>query len=81
MPRCVKGWLRSHRSQHLGHAPGGAGPCGEQATRALAGRIGGRTVSCEERDQDRHGRVVAVCHVAGGENLNAWMVRQGWALA
>ena len=55
-------------------------PCGEQATRALAGRIGGRTVSCEERDRDRYGRVVAVCHAAG-EDLNAWMVRQGWALA
>ena len=35
---------------------------------------------CEERDRDRHGRIVAVCR-AGGEDLNAWMVSEGWALA
>jgi hypothetical protein len=29
---------------------------------------------------DQYGRVVAVCS-AGGEDLNGWMVRQGWALA
>ena len=34
----------------------------------------------EERDRDRYGRVVAVCRAAG-EDLNAWMVSQGWALA
>ena len=54
--------------------------CGERATRALAGRIGGRTVSCEERDRDRYGRIVAVCSNAG-EDVNAWMVSQGLALA
>ena len=51
--------------------------CGERATRALAGRIGGRTVACEERD--RYGRIVAVCR-DGGEDVNAWMVSQGWGL-
>ena len=55
-------------------------PCGREATRALTGRIGGRTVSCEERDRDRYGRVVAVCR-AGGEDVNAWMVAEGWAFA
>ena len=54
--------------------------CGEKATRALTERIGSRTVGCEERARDRYGRSVAVCRVAG-EDLNAWMVRQGWALA
>ena len=54
--------------------------CGERATRALSGRIGGRTVACEERDRDRYGRTVAVCRAAG-EDLNVWMVREGWALA
>ena len=54
--------------------------CGERATRALAGRIGGRTVACEERDRDRYGRTVAVCR-DGGEDVNAWMVSRGWALA
>ena len=61
-------------------ADGRRWPCGERATRALAGRIGSQTVSCVERDRDRYGRTVAVCHAAG-KDLNAWMVRQGWALA
>jgi endonuclease YncB( thermonuclease family) len=55
-------------------------PCGRRAAFALAGRIGNRTVSCDPRDRDRYGRLVAVC-IAGAEDLNAWMVRQGWALA
>ena len=55
-------------------------PCGEQATRALVGRIDGRSVACEERDRDRYGRVVAVCRY-GGQDVNAWMVREGWAMA
>ena len=54
--------------------------CGREATRALRGRIGGRSVSCQERDRDRYGRVVAVCS-ASGTDLNAWMVAEGWAFA
>jgi len=41
---------------------------------------GGRSVACEGRDIDRYGRIVAVCR-AGSEDLNAWMVSEGWALA
>lgn len=54
--------------------------CGEDATAALRQRIGQQTVSCERKGADRYGRVVAECW-AEGENLNAWMVRHGWALA
>ena len=54
--------------------------CGRSATRALAERVAGRPVVCTERDRDRYGRVVAVCR-AGGEDLSAWMVSQGLALA
>ena len=54
--------------------------CGKEATRALAQRIGQRPVGCVEKDRDRYGRIVAVCQ-AGGVDLNAWMVAQGWALA
>ena len=54
--------------------------CGELATQALKGIVDGRPVLCLERDTDRYGRVVAVCR-AGALNLNAWMVRQGYALA
>ena len=62
------------------HAGGSRWRCGERATRGLRERIGGRTVTCEERDVDRYGRIVAVCR-AGGEDLNAWMVERGLALA
>ena len=54
--------------------------CGRLARLMLEDRISGRSVVCEERDQDRYGRIVAVCR-AGGEDLNAWMVSEGWALA
>ena len=61
-------------------AAGAQWHCGERATRALAGRIGGSTVACEERDRDRYGRIVALCRAAGVD-LNAWMVQSGLALA
>ncbi len=61
-------------------AGGKAYRCGQQAALALADEIGRRTVSCNPRDVDRYGRIVAVC-AAGDEDLNAWMVRHGWALA
>ena len=54
--------------------------CGQQAALALADRIGQRTVRCDVRDVDRYGRSVAVCS-AGGEDLNAWMVASGLAMA
>ena len=54
--------------------------CGQQAALALADRIGEATVSCEPRDTDRYGRTVAVCR-KGKEDLNAWMVAQGHAIA
>ena len=53
-------------------------PCGRRAAQALAGRIDGRSVACEERDRD--GRIIAVCR-HGGRDVNAWLVRGGWALA
>ena len=54
--------------------------CGQQASFALADRIGRATVSCQPRDLDRYGRVVAVCF-KGNEDLNRWMVTTGWAVA
>src|SRR5262249_47183459 len=54
--------------------------CGQQAALALADHVGQRTGACEQRDVDRYGRMVATCR-AGAEDLNGWMVSQGWALA
>ncbi|MDE2812577.1 MAG: thermonuclease family protein, partial [Gemmatimonadota bacterium] len=61
-------------------AEGQSWPCGEQATEALTDRIGDQAVQCEERDRDSFGRIVAVCQLAG-QDLNAWLVAQGWAMA
>lgn len=57
-------------------------PCGRDAAAALAGRIAGEPVSCVPRGRaaEPGGEVAAVCSL-GGEQLNAWMVEEGWALA
>jgi endonuclease YncB( thermonuclease family) len=55
--------------------------CGRAASRALRERTRGQTVSCRPRALDRYGRTVAVCALADGSDINAWMVRQGWAIA
>jgi len=54
--------------------------CAQRAAHALAEKIGGRNVVCEKQTRDRYERIVGVCHV-NGENLNAWLVAEGWALA
>jgi endonuclease YncB( thermonuclease family) len=54
--------------------------CGQDAAFALADKIGSNPVECEARDRDRYGRTVAVCRL-NGEDISAWMVREGWALA
>lgn len=54
--------------------------CDQAATSALADKIGGRYVECEPKDLDVYSRIVSVCFV-DGEDINAWMVAKGWALA
>lgn len=53
--------------------------CGQQSALALSDLIGAKTVRCETKDRDRYQRLVAVCHL-GSQNINAWMVRNGWAV-
>ena len=67
-------------SQLCEDAAGKAYRCGQQAALALADRIGRQTVRCEGKDRDRYGRLVAICYL-GDEDLDAWMVLQGLALA
>jgi endonuclease YncB( thermonuclease family) len=54
--------------------------CGQAAANALADHLGRRPVICQVRTRDAYGRYVADCTV-GGENVNRWLVREGWALA
>ena len=55
--------------------------CGDQATRALRERIGGRAVTCTIEGRDRYNRALGNCSMADGTDLNGWLVRQGYALA
>jgi endonuclease YncB( thermonuclease family) len=67
-------------SGQLCHIGGKRWRCGKVAANVLAGLISRRRVTCQERDRDRCGRVVAVCRVQG-ENLGAWLVGNGLASA
>lgn len=52
--------------------------CGAAATEALMSRAAG--MSCDGSEMDQHGRVLGACS-SGGEDLNVWLVANGWALA
>ena len=54
--------------------------CGASATEALRSFVDGSQIECKQMDTDRYGRIVAVCY-KDGTDLNAWMVRNGWAVA
>ncbi len=54
--------------------------CGKDAANALADKIARRPVTCEDLGRDRYKRIVARCIVAG-EDMGAWMVANGLALA
>lgn len=59
----------------------GSWDCGAAAAQALASIIGDRPVTCEPVDYDRrYKRQVSICR-AGDEDLGAWLVRNGWAVA
>ena len=48
-------------------------PCGSVATAFMSHLVASHTVTCEQRDVDRYGRIVAVCH-AGGTDVGGAMV-------
>lgn len=53
--------------------------CGDAASRQLRSLAHG-TVTCEGHERDAYGRLIGTCF-AGGRNINAEMVRQGYAWA
>ena len=67
-------------AQNCNGFDGATWACGEAATRALAHMIGGREVSCAFKTRDKYKRLVSVCSV-DGQDLNAEMVRRGYAWA
>lgn len=55
-------------------------PCGQVATTAVYEFVGSDPIACEVYGHDRWGRALAVCY-QDGLDLNAEIVRRGWALA
>ena len=54
--------------------------CGQKAALVLEARIGDGVVTCQREGTDRYERIIATCRVYG-EDLGAWMVGLGWAVA
>jgi len=61
-------------------AKGATWKCGVTARDELIRQAGGRSWTCRGGPTDRRGRVVAKCDV-DGQDIQQWLVRQGWALA
>lgn len=59
---------------------GGRWTCGIEARDRLAAHVAGREIVCASQGVDGYGRMLGVCSLRG-EDLNAWVVREGWALA
>lgn len=58
----------------------GTWSCGAAATHVLENLVRDRDVACDSMGTDKYGRMLAICH-AGALELNAEMVRQGYAWA
>jgi endonuclease YncB( thermonuclease family) len=62
------------------NANGNRWSCGIDARDQLAAHIAGRDIKCSSHGTDAYQRTLATCYLAD-EDLNAWLVQQGWALA
>ena len=67
-------------SRQLCRLDGKPWQCGKDAANAIAEKIARQPVTCEDLGRDRYKRIIGRCIVAG-EDINAWMVSQGLALA
>jgi endonuclease YncB( thermonuclease family) len=54
--------------------------CGVEARDRLSAHIERRSIDCEPSSSDAYHRTLAMCMIED-EDLNAWMVHEGWALA
>jgi endonuclease YncB( thermonuclease family) len=54
--------------------------CGVAARDELIRHADNKTWTCHPRQTDRRGRTVARCEV-GGEDIQKWLVKSGWALS
>lgn len=54
--------------------------CGIDARDRLSAHIAGREIKCSSSGFDVYRRTLAICYLVD-EDLNVWMVQEGWALA
>jgi hypothetical protein len=54
--------------------------CGIESRNRLAAHIASQEIKCTSNGLDAYRRALAICWL-GGQDLNAWMVQEGWALA
>ena len=75
----VRLWgIDAPESRQTCRAGGSEWTCGGLAAAALRSRS--TDLRCEPRGRDRYGRVLAACF-EGDDDVNAWLVSEGWALA
>jgi endonuclease YncB( thermonuclease family) len=55
-------------------------PCGTRASLALDFKIGAEFVHCTQLARNSDDSIIASC-TARGEDLSAWMLQKGWAVA
>ena len=62
-------------------AKGQTWSCGKASAQELRHHVAGRELTCTVSGRDKYQRMLAFCSAPDGSDVNAWIVRQGWALA
>ena len=73
--------IEAPNAEQLCEIDGESWLCGWEATNALAHIVGRHWVSCRQNRLNEGGVVGATCFAGNVLNINAWMVRNGWATA
>ena len=72
-------WIDAPETRQQCNIEGKKWACGVAATNALNKLIGTSQVRCQTHGRGKYGRILGICYL-GKENINAWMVRNGWAV-
>ena len=73
--------IEAPNAEQLCEIDGESWLCGWEATNALAHIVGRHWVSCRQNRLNEGDVVGATCFAGNVLNINAWMVRNGWATA
>ena len=76
----LRGIIAPRPTQTCQGARGRKYTCGQAATEALVVRIGSASLVCTVGEDDAYGRALSTCK-RDGEDLGAWLVSEGYAMA